>query len=126
QPGPDYKPPVVQSIFIYEKDGVKKEFTVDNYPWEDTTWTLVERKDKKISDAVGESEIHDFILNDSDHVDQTEAILTAKGYTFFWFIRNLDKPHITNMDKLASLAAKAAALNIRFYALSADFDATKA
>ena len=126
QPGSDYKPPVVQSIFIYEKNGEKKEFTMENYPWQDSTWKFVDRKDKIISEAMGEPEIHDFILNDSNRVDQTEQILTAKGYTFLWFIRNLDQPHLDNMDKLANIAAKATALHLPFYVLSASFDSSKA
>jgi uncharacterized membrane protein YphA (DoxX/SURF4 family) len=126
QPGSDYKPPVVESIFIYEKDGVKKEFTMDNYPWQDSTWKFVDRKDKIISEAMGEPEIHDFILNDSARADRTEEILTAKGYTFLWFIRNLDQPHLDNMDKLANIASKATGMNIHFYILSASYDSSKA
>ncbi|GHT35568.1 hypothetical protein AGMMS49574_25250 [Bacteroidia bacterium] len=30
--------------FIYEKDGVKKEFSLDNYPENDSSWTFVESK----------------------------------------------------------------------------------
>ncbi len=118
QPGPDYKPAVIQSMFTYQKDGKKQEFTQDNYPWKDTTWKFVERKDKVITEAVGEPEVHDFILTDSDNNDQTQAILTAKGYTFFWFVREFDKAHMDNMDKLHGIMAKAAAMHIPFYVLS--------
>jgi uncharacterized membrane protein YphA (DoxX/SURF4 family) len=117
QPGPDYKPAVIKSVFIYQKDGKPQEFTQENYPWKDTTWKFVDRKDKVISEAVGEPEIHDFILTDSDNNDQTKNILTAKGYAFFWFIREPDKAHTNDMDRVAALAAKAEALHIPFYAL---------
>jgi len=117
QPGKDYKPAVIQSMFTYEKNGQKKEFTQDNYPWQDTTWKFVDRKDKVISEATGEPEIHDFILTDSDGNDQTQAILTAKGYTLFWFIRQFDKAHMDNMDKLNNIIAKAKAQHIPFYIL---------
>ena len=117
QPGSDYKPPVIQSIFVYEKDGVKKEFTMDNYPWQDSTWKFVERKDKTISEATGEPENHDFVLTDTAGTDQTQQILTAKGYTIFWFLRDLNKAHMDNLDKLRKLAAKAATLHIPFYVL---------
>jgi len=126
QPGPDYQEAKYESIMIYEKDGVKKEFTLQNYPWEDTTWKFVDRKDKLIKPASGEAEVHDFILNDTNHQDQTQAILTAKGYTFMWFIRDLDHPHLNNMDKLRSIAMKAAELHIPFYVLSANRDSSKA
>ena len=38
------------TTFIYEKDGVKKEFTLENYPANDSTWKFVDQKsvlDKK-------------------------------------------------------------------------------
>ncbi len=117
QPGKDYKPAVIKSVFIYEKDGVKKEFSSDNYPWQDSTWKFVDRKDKVMSETVGEPEIHDFILEDSNSTDLTQQILTAKGYTLFWFIRQFDKADMSNIDKLQHLAAKAAELHIPFYIL---------
>jgi hypothetical protein len=117
QPGPDYHPAVIESVFIYEKNGKKQEFSAQNYPWQDTTWKFVDRKDKTIKEATGEPEIHDFILMDSNNVDQTKAILTAKGYTLFWFVREPDKAHLDNLDKLRGLVSKAAALNVPFLAL---------
>jgi len=127
QPGADYKPEVITSIFIYEKNGQKKEFTMDNYPWQDSTWKFVDRKDKVISEATGEPEIHDFILLDTNKNDLTQQILTAKGYTFFWFVRELDKADMSNLDKLKHLATEAAQLHIPFYALcSADKESAKA
>ncbi len=118
QPGPDFKPAVIESIFIYEKNGEKKEFTMDNYPWQDSTWKFVDRKDKIVKEATGEPEIHDFILNDSNNTDQTQAILSAKGYTLFWMVREQKKAHMDNVDKLRKLVGKAAELHIPFYALS--------
>lgn len=120
QPGKDYKPAVIESVFIYEKDGQKKEFSIKNYPWQDSTWKFVDRKDKVISEASGEPEIHDFVLTDSDKNDQTQAILTAKGYTLFWFVRDSSKADMANVDKLRHLVAKAAELHIPFYALCSD------
>lgn len=36
------KPSVYESIFILEKNGEQKEFTLDNYP--DSTWTFVDTR----------------------------------------------------------------------------------
>ena len=125
QAGPNYKPAVITSIFIYEKNGEKKEFTADNYPWQDSTWKFVDRKDKIVSEATGEPEIHDFILLDSNKTDQTQAILTAKGYALFWLVRQFDKADMSNVDRLQKLAAKAKELHIPFYALcSADYESS--
>ena len=125
KPGPEYQPAVIKSIFIYEKNGEKKEFTADNYPWQDSTWKFVDRKDKIISEATGEPEIHDFILLDSNKTDQTQAILTAKGYAIFWFIREFNKADLSNVDRLKKLAAKAKELHVPFYTLcSADYESS--
>ena len=34
--------------FVYEKDGVQKEFSLENYPQNDSTWTFVESKTELI------------------------------------------------------------------------------
>ncbi len=39
---------VYENIYIYEKDGVEQEFTEDNFPWEDTTYTFVDYTSKLI------------------------------------------------------------------------------
>lgn len=36
------KPSVYESVFILEKNGEKKEFTLENYP--DSTWTFVDTR----------------------------------------------------------------------------------
>ncbi len=117
QPGPDYKPEVRKMVFIYEKNGEKKEYTPENLPWQDTTWKFVDRKDKVIAEAVGEPELHDFILTDSNKTDQTIAILQGKGYILFWFVRELDKVHMDNVDRFNGLVRQAESLHIPFYAL---------
>lgn len=119
QPEPDATAPVFQTTFVYEKDGVKKEFTTENYPWQDSTWKFVSSESKLIKEGTGQPKIpHDFAFTDSDGTDQTQAILTAKGYTFLWFLREADKAPTDNMDRLRDLAAKAATLRIPFYLLS--------
>lgn len=117
-PGPGYQPAVYETKLVYQKDGVKKEFNADNIPWQDTTWKFVSSESKVVKEAVGEPEIHDFVLNDSNNTDQTQAILTAKGYTFFWFVRDPLKGDKRNLDRIKALMAKAKAMNIPFYVLS--------
>lgn len=126
QPSPDGKEAVYATTFVYEKNGVKQDFTADNYPWKDSTWKFVSSKSVEISPATGLSEIHDFSLTDSSNVDQTQAILTTKGYVFIWFLREPDKANKDNMDILRSLMDKAKAANVPFYvACSAGRDLCK-
>ncbi|HUI32560.1 MAG: DoxX family protein [Dysgonamonadaceae bacterium] len=35
---------VFKNIYVYEKDGVQQEFTEENFPWEDSTWTFIDLK----------------------------------------------------------------------------------
>jgi len=115
QPAPGAQDAVYETIFIYAKDGVKKEFTSANYPWQDTTWKFVDRRDKLIKEATGQPAIHDFSLTDSAGTDQTQAILTAKGYAFLWVIREPEKANTQTIEQLRALITKAEALKIPFY-----------
>ena len=121
QPAPDAIAPVYATTFVYEKDGVKKDFTAENYPWKDSTWKFVSSKTTLVKEGTGQPEIHDFSLTDANEKDLTQQILTAKGYTFLWFVREPDIANLANMDRLHNLTAKAAAMHIPFYvACSAD------
>ena len=115
QPAPDAVPPVYSTTFVYEKNGVKQDFTTENYPWKDNSWKFVSSKTTLIKEGTGQPEIHDFSLSDSNNNDLTESILKAKGYTVIWFLREPDKASTANMDRLRTLISKAAAMHIPFY-----------
>ncbi len=115
QPAPNATEAVYSTTFVYEKNGVKQNFTAENYPWKDPSWKFVSSESVEVKPATGLSEIHDFSLTDSNNNDQTKAILTAKGYTFIWFLREPEKAHIDNMDVLRSLMDQAVAMKIPFY-----------
>ncbi|GAA4468790.1 DoxX family protein [Nemorincola caseinilytica] len=115
KPGPDYKEATFATKFVYEKNGVKQEFTTENYPWKDPSWKFVSSNTVEVTPATGLPEIHDFSLNDSNDVDQAQAILGAKGYVYIWFLREPEKANIKKLDDLKALAIKAKAMNIPFY-----------
>ena len=56
----DAPKPVVESLFVYEKDGKQKEFSVDNLP--DSTWKFVDAK-HNIIDPGYVPPIHDFTMS---------------------------------------------------------------
>jgi uncharacterized membrane protein YphA (DoxX/SURF4 family) len=88
---PGATPDVYEMMFIYEKDGQRKEFTADNYPWSDSTWKFVDRKDKLVKKGNAEPAIKDFILTDLDGVNQTEAILTETRPVYLFLVQNVQK-----------------------------------
>ncbi|HEY9259920.1 BT_3928 family protein [Chitinophaga sp.] len=88
---PGATPDVYEMMFIYEKDGQKKEFTADNYPWSDSTWKFVDRKDKLVKKGNAEPAIKDFILTDQDGVNQTESILSETKPVYLFLVLNVQK-----------------------------------
>lgn len=86
------KPTTYETTFIYAKDGVEKEFTIDNFP-SDTTWTFIDSK-TRIKEKGYEPPIHDFsIMSQEDGTDLTDMILDDESYTFL-----LVAPHLRNAD----------------------------
>lgn len=67
--------------FIYEKDGVQQEFTLDNYPKSDTTWTFVDQRSTLIKKGY-EPPIHDFVIEDEEWNDITDDVLAYEGQTY--------------------------------------------
>lgn len=114
-------PDKYESVMIYQKDGVKKEFTTENYPWQDTTWVFVDRIDKLVSKGNAEAKIKDFVVTDEAGNEQTDGILMTPGYTFLLFIKDPVTARTDNMDRLRELIDYCNANNIAFYVVcSAD------
>lgn len=111
-------PDKYETVMIYEKNGVKKEFTMQNYPWQDSTWKFVDRKDKLIAKGNADPKIHDFVITDTSGNDHTQEILNTPGYTFLLFVKDVNKARMDNLNTLIQLMQKANQLNIPFYVLS--------
>ena len=60
------KPSVYETTFVLEKDGVRKEFTLENYP--DSTWTFVDTR-TVLKEKGYEPPIHDFSLVEHHTID---------------------------------------------------------
>ena len=120
-PAPGATDDVYESVLTYEKNGVKKDFPSDKIPWQDSSWVYVSTQTKLVKAATGQPEIHDFVLNDSAGNDRTKEILSNKGYTFFWVLRDADKIKMDknnkplNMDKLNALFTKAQTMKIQTF-----------
>lgn len=85
---PGSTPDVYETTMIYEKNGERKEFTMENYPWADSTWKFVDRKDKLVKKGIGEPGIKDFILTDFDGGNQTQAILSEPKPVYLFLVLN--------------------------------------
>ena len=80
--------PVFDTTFIMEKDGERREFTLDNYP--DSTWTFVDSKTVTVKEGYVPP-IHDFSITAADGEDITDMVLGREGYTFLLISPDLDK-----------------------------------
>lgn len=69
------------TMLIYEKDGNQKEFTLDNYPRDDTTWTFVDSKTRLIKEGY-KPLIYDFNLITPEGQDLTDIVLTDTAFNF--------------------------------------------
>ena len=88
---PGAHPDVYETVLIYKKDGKEKEFTTENYPWSDSTWVYVDRKDKLVKEGDGEPPIKDFILTDFDGVNQTQAILSEPTPVYLFLVKDVNE-----------------------------------
>ena len=74
-------------IFIYQKNGEKKEFTVAALP--DSSWTYVDRKETLIEKGKNNIPlINDFSFTTESGNDTTEAILSQPGEYYLLFVKD--------------------------------------
>lgn len=118
---------VYENIFIYKKDGAEKEFTEDNYPWQDTTWIFVDRINKLVKE--GEKPlINDFEINrlyfspDKTSIegeeDITREVLEDSSYVFLMLSYSLYEMDDTNLSKFVDINNYADEYKYNFYCLT--------
>ena len=88
---PGSTPDVYEMVLIYEKDGKQQEFTTENYPWQDSTWKYVDRKDKLVKKGNAEPAIKDFILTDFDGNNQNRAVLMESLPVYLLLVRDVQE-----------------------------------
>lgn len=109
--------PEFETTFILKKNGVTKEFTLDNYP--DSTWEFVDSKTVQTKKGYVPP-IHDFSITlNKTGEDITRQVLDSKGYTFLLIsplLEHADDSNFGNIDRIYEYALD---YNIPFYCLTA-------
>lgn len=82
------RPDIYRTTFIYEKNGTRKEFSLSDYPANDTTWKFIDQKSVLVEKGYVPP-IHDFVVTDSAGVDITSRILNTEGYTLLMISKKL-------------------------------------
>lgn len=114
--GPEYV-----TTFVLEKDGVRKEFSLDNYP-EDTAWTFVENKTVLVKEGYIPP-IHDFSMTLwPSGEDMTENVLDDEGYTFLLVSPYLELADDSNIGRINELYDYSQEYGYAFYCLTASGD----
>lgn len=81
----DKEPDQYESTLIYEKNGVRKEFTLNNLP--DSTWTWKETR-TKLAKKGYTPPIHGFSIVTKTDEDITQAVLKDTSYSFIFIAQN--------------------------------------
>ncbi len=121
-PGPTYVPEEVKTTLVYKKDGVKKEFDLTNYPWQDSTWAFDTTINTVVKKAQNEPTIKDFSVSNYNGENITNTILTYKGNIFLLFIKDVQAANTGNMDRLRILIQACKKANVPMLALSSSND----
>lgn len=114
------KPNVYETIFILEKDGVKKEFTLEDYP--DSTWTFVDTR-TTLKEKGYEPPIHDFSLLELETGEEiTERVLTDMNYTFLLVAHRIEEADDSNIDLINEIYDYSVENGYGFYCLTSSPD----
>jgi hypothetical protein len=108
---------VYETTFIYEKNGVRQEFDLKNYPANDTTWVFVDQKSVLVKKGY-QPPIHDFNITGPDG-DLTEKILSSPGYTLLMITKKLGEADSEDLDRGFGLGKYCIAGGIDFYIVTA-------
>jgi uncharacterized membrane protein YphA (DoxX/SURF4 family) len=107
-----------KTYLYYEKDGTVEEFTEDNFPWQDTTWTYVDSKHILVKKGY-EPPIHDFTIVDEMDIDITGDILADEGYGFLLVASHIERADTEALNYASRLAAWCGQAGHAFYCTTA-------
>lgn len=104
--------------FIYEKDGVKKEFSLEDYPANDSSWTFVESKSKLVKKGYRPS-VEDFSIYTVKGYDVTDEIIHSQDPVLLLISPRLEDANGDRLDEINSVYDYALEHNIPFYCVTA-------
>ncbi len=112
-----------ETVFILEKDGVKKTFTTLDYPYDDSTWIFIDTETKVIKKGY-EPPLRDFYIMNSYLEDETQKIINHEGAVFLVISPRIEKISQRSIMPLARLAELSQQKEIPFYVVTTSGSAT--
>lgn len=108
--------PQFETTFIMEKNGVRKEFGLADYP--DSTWTFVDSKTVMTKEGY-QPPIHDFVIERLDTGDDiTEEVLADTSYTFLLVAPLLERASDSNFGTIDQIYEYSLEQGYGFYCLT--------
>ncbi len=109
---------IYKTTFIYQKNGIRNEFTLSDYPANDTSWKFVDQKSVLIKKGY-HPPIHDFTIVKPDGTDITQRILADTGYTVLMISKKLPEAGIKNLSAGYEFGRFCVSKGISYYILTA-------
>lgn len=106
------------TTFIYEKGGSRKEFTINNYPADDTAWKFIGQKSVLVKKGYV-TPIYDFSIINMQNEDITGSVLSNSGLTVLMISKKLGEADPGNLINGFELATWSVSNGIDFYVLTA-------
>ncbi|MBK5196238.1 MAG: DoxX family protein [Proteiniphilum sp.] len=115
---------VLETIFIYSKDGEEKEFTEENYPWNDSTWTFVDMRTHLVKEgekpAIEDLAFESLYFDESTGMwqtggENTDIILSEPPYTFLMIAYSLGEMSGRHLDRFKEVSGYAEERGYPFY-----------
>ena len=108
--------PLDEIVFIYEKEGVKKEFALEEIPTDDTSWTFV---DQKLIKEGFMPVVNSFELYNKNQDNIADMVLTYPQLTFLLIMPKIKEANDIHIDKINNVYDNAVEFKLPFYGVTA-------
>lgn len=95
--------PEHEFIFIYEKEGRRQEFTLDNLPSEEEGWSFVDRYEKSVETPRPDEPVIDEFTIYRGATDITEEIIYDENYHILLLSPDLERADDSEVDRINEL-----------------------
>lgn len=95
--------PEREFVFVYEKEGRRQEFTLDNLPSEEEGWSFVDRYEKSVETPRPDEPVIDEFTIYRGATDITEEIIYDENYRILLLSPDLERADDSEVDRINEL-----------------------
>jgi uncharacterized membrane protein YphA (DoxX/SURF4 family) len=112
------QPDIYNTTLIYEKNGERKRFTLENYPADDTTWKFIDQESILVKKGYTPP-IHDLNITSAEKGDITGSILADPGYSMLMISSRLSEADPGKLSEGFEIGRYCSEKGINFHILTA-------